>query len=500
MSDVGRRVIAFCLKNDDLLIQCVGELEPDCFEISESHIFGGLKQHYLKYKKCITENLLDKYLDTQNLDVNEQENILETFREIEDTEVDKREFEYYFDELKKEHTTRLWLSTLNGSVDENGKTIEGLAELAVKNPKEAYDMFKSKIGVHMEDLENKGSANCATIDETANMFWKDLGDRELHPEKSFGIKTGFNFIDEQTLGMHAGELFIIGGRPGSGKSIFLLNVAANAYKVGKNVLIISIEMPREQYEMRFYSCYCAIPFHSIQTSNLDSAQKKVIRQTLDHVIEERAKKQHYLYIADITNVTAYTIEAQIEKIITKCGFKPDILVVDYLGIMRSIDKKQADWQEQLAVAEELRRIGRVRKIPIITAVQLNRDKQHGKGTERISRSDGIGSTCDVFLQIMEKEEENSTDEKKLLEALDDTLSIFIGKCRNGEADRPFQVYRDYACMTMKNKDTYVPRVIQMADSLSDIENEELQVPQPVLTSPSPEDEKSVQKGDFIGND
>jgi len=123
---------------------------------------------------------------------------------------------------------------------------------------------------------------------------------------------------------------------------------------------------------------------------------------------------------------------------------------------------------------------------------LNRDKKKGKGTERIGRSDGIGATCDVFLQIEEKEEED--DDNPIFD-LDDTMTIFVGKCRDGEANRSFKVYKNFANMVIKNKDIYQPKPVQELESLNEIEESDLRSPQE-----SAEDRTMQQDGDFISSD
>lgn len=496
MSDTGRRIIAYCIQDNECLMKCVDELEPQYFETQEAVIFKAIKEHYRKYNTCITSRLLDERLMASSLAVEEAEEISEIFEAAEEEKINPVEFPFYLDEFKKDHTRRLWEASLEGGVDEEGNVVQGIAQLAEIDPEKAYELFKETIGAHMEEVENKGRAECATLDETADEFWDTYENREQDPTSVYGVKTGFDFIDQQTLGIHSGEMFLIGGRHGSGKSIFLLNAAVNAYKAGHSVLIVSIEMPRTQYQERFYACYCDVPYQGIRAGILDKPQRKELKEAVETVKRNRAIHNQYLYVADIASVTAFTIEAEIKKIIAKCGFKPDLLVVDYLGIMRSIDKSQADWQEQLAVAEELRRLGRVKEIPVISAVQLNRDKKKGKGTERIGRSDGIGATCDVFLQIEEAAEEEESDETANILKLDDTVSVFIAKNRNGEAARSFALYKKYSHMIIKNKDTFKPRAEAELEAVGSIGTDELQAP----LQETSEDEAAREDGDFISSD
>jgi len=506
MSSTSRIILAYCAQKDSCLVQCIDAVKHFYFEPDVAKVFNIVCDYHRKHGKTVTSKLLDKILDAQNIDPAEQQDLVDIFEEALDADVDQEEFEFYLDELKKEYTQRVWKEAWTGSVSEEGEITPGIEDLINKDPKKAYEVFKSSIAIHMEELENENLSNCASLAETADKFLADYKERVDNPEKAYGIRTGFDHIDQQTLGIHAGELFIIGGRTGAGKSVFILNVGVNAYKNGKNVLIVSIEMPHTLYQERFYSCYCDLPYNAIRAGTLSKEQYKILQETLMYIKNEEQNNKHYLHIADITSVSAFTVDAEVKKVTMKYGNKPDLLIIDYIGIMKSIDNSNADWQEQLAIAEEVRSISRTKKIPILSAVQLNRDKHKSKGTERIGRSDGIGATCDVYLQIEEKQTEDEDSPKKLSLDLDDTMGIYVGKCRNGETDRSFQLYKNFANMMLKNKEVYKSRADQAVESLNEInvdvstpkDNLGHQVDQSVILGT--EDQSLQQTGDFISRD
>ena len=280
MSSASRTVLAYCVQNDINLTRCVDTIKHFYFESDVSKVYEIVCDYYRKYEKIITSKLLDKLLDVRDMDPEEQQELVDLFEEALDARIDQEEFEFHLDELKKEYTKRVWEEALEGRVDEDGEAIPGIKDLIDKDPKKAYEVFKSSIGIHMEELENADSSNCASLDESAEKFLADYEERVKNPEKAYGIRTGFDFLDQQSLGMHAGELFIIGGRHGAGKSLFILNVGINAYRAGKNVLIVSIEMPREQYEQRFYSCYCDIPFNAVRAGTLTKEQLQFMKEAL----------------------------------------------------------------------------------------------------------------------------------------------------------------------------------------------------------------------------
>ena len=67
------------------------------------------------------------------------------------------------------------------------------------------------------------------------------------------IKTGFKNIDEKIKGFKAGDLIVVAGRPGMGKTTWALNIATNNIMKGKNVLVFSLEMTNEQLVKKIIS-------------------------------------------------------------------------------------------------------------------------------------------------------------------------------------------------------------------------------------------------------
>lgn len=507
MDNVGRLIIAYCIQHPQCLIQCVDKLKPEYFEFEESVIFRAIQQHYGKYNKCITYNLLDRVLHDTNIDAEKQVDLLEIFEEADSEPADPDEFEYYLDQLKEEYTKRCFLAVLQGGVDEEGSVTESLSDIVSRNPQEAYEVFNKTIGLQMEKAINEDEVQSTFIHEAIAQYLEEYEELQKNPEKAYGIKTGYSQIDERTLGIKPGQLFVIGGDTGAGKSILLLNIAINAYRAGRNILIVSIEMPVSQYRNRFLACYCDIPIYVLDTGRLETKQLNAIKQT-NQEVADRWANNHYLQIVDIPSVTARTIEAQIHELIIKCGFKPDLVVVDYIGIMQSIDKTDSDWKEQSAIAQQLRLLARRKSLGVLSAVQLNRDKK-AKGVKKIARSYELAAHCDALF-ILEgadekdgkREDEDEDRDRTDILKLDDTLYVLVGKVRQGKAGR-FQLFKNYGSMIVKNKDFYNPKTQQelkeeQFKSLQDIsEDEELQISS---SQEAPEDKKAREDGEFIPSD
>lgn len=211
----------------------------------------------------------------------------------------------------------------------------------------------------------------------------------------------------------------------------------NAFKERLNIVYISLEMPTEQMWGRVVACYAGLPINNITAATLTDEQKRKYFEAL----QELQNSENRFEVIDSPGLTVSSIGSEIDSMIEK--YKPDIVIVDYLGIVRPSEKGLQDNLAQAAVVEELRELARVWNIPILTAVQLNREsgksKSKTKGTERLSRSDVIGATADVVLQIEEVDAEDA------ITKLSDRTTIYVTKNRKGQAPFGFDVRKNFAC-------------------------------------------------------
>lgn len=143
-------------------------------------------------------------------------------------------------------------------------------------------------------------------------------------------------------------------------------------------------------------------------------------------------------------VTVREIELKYLEMKETYGINFDIVVVDYIGIMKSsktLDntKQDADWLELGHIAEELHEFARVYNIPVVTATQVNRPKDPSKpqySTDRVARSDMIPQNANIILQIGCRGDDEYT-------RMD--MPVYITKMRDGEKGS-FTLVKDFSKM------------------------------------------------------
>ena len=250
-----------------------------------------------------------------------------------------------------------------------------------------------------------------TIEEDIYENWDNdkeyLVDKRNNPEKYQGIPTGFPEIDRATGGWQPGELTIILGRTGQGKSILLLNFGQNAYRERYNVLYLTIELHMQQLKERWYSSATKTDFSKIKQPH------KMANEEFNHMLESIEKDKNFHYnnryknffrIVDrAENCNCEMLRSRIVNFEKINNVNVDLVIVDPLYLMTPSDLKADD--KYGVIAMDLKLLARSLHKPIIAASQLNRESHkrhlHGKNVDTMdaSFSDKLGHNCNNMIGI-----------------------------------------------------------------------------------------------------
>jgi replicative DNA helicase len=218
-----------------------------------------------------------------------------------------------------------------------------------------------------------------TVKDYADEFEEQYKAQIDNPGKQGYILSGYSGIDFAVGGFKPSDLFLIAGATGEGKSTFLMNIAIQMFMQnnrintppsnftkGANITFFSLEMPYEECFGRFISRVAGVPERAITHGLLTSDERKKI------LAAEKFLKT-YPYEFDIVDmprgVTTEQIELRYNDALLK--YKPEVVLVDYLGLMKGGDSDQ-DWLKMGELAGELHEFGRVNSVIVGSAVQLNK--------------------------------------------------------------------------------------------------------------------------------
>ena len=193
-------------------------------------------------------------------------------------------------------------------------------------------------------------------------YLKDYEERKAiiqkRMEKKFvGIPTGIKKFDKISGGVMKGELAIVVGESGMGKSIALENLGLFAWEAGYNVAYFSLEMTKDQIGFRADSRLMRLKYSHFRLGEFTEAQ---LLKWEKGIQAYRKKKKNYFEIVSMPrgcNGTA--LENESDRIQDQHGKKLDLILVDYLNIMQpngSNSGSSRDWPAQVEIAWNLKEI------------------------------------------------------------------------------------------------------------------------------------------------
>lgn len=203
------------------------------------------------------------------------------------------------------------------------------------------------------------------IEKTAMDTYFHIGELMALKGKLSGITTGFTDLDKLTSGLQRSDLIIVAGRPSMGKTAFALNVAQNAaLKAGATVCIFSLEMSREQLVRRMLCANAGVDMQRVNTGNTTDADLIELSTALADLSAAN------IYIDDTAGVSVAEIRSRCRKQKSRGGL--DLIVIDYLQLMKTAGNSDNRATEISDVTRSLKILARELNVPIILLSQLSR--------------------------------------------------------------------------------------------------------------------------------
>ena len=178
------------------------------------------------------------------------------------------------------------------------------------------------------------------------------------------IPTGYQSVDAIVGGFQRGDLWIVAGRPGMGKSAYAMGKMLNAAKTGAHVAIFSLEMSADQLFERILSAECRIDNTRLRAGNLYSDEPGLLFDAAN------ALAKLPIWISDKNNAKVSQIRAKAAKL--KALYGIDILMVDYLQLMSPSGKAENRNIAIGQISRELAIMASELDITIVALSQLSR--------------------------------------------------------------------------------------------------------------------------------
>lgn len=225
------------------------------------------------------------------------------------------------------------------------------------------------------------------------------------------VSTGIDDLDKVMRGGYgANELTIIMAPPGKGKSFALLNAMYYTMLAGKNALYITLELSEKSVLRRLYS---RVTF----SNRKDMLDEETISKRAKKFFSLATAQGRVIYYPGMS-LSVNGIEALIEQQQLYFGFKPDIIIVDYLDRLapRKNDFRIETRHQLRNISDDLRSLANKFGIPMLTATQANRASLSKlKITEaNVSESFGKVEVADVVMALCQTDEERTNKRARLV--------------------------------------------------------------------------------------
>jgi replicative DNA helicase len=269
-----------------------------------------------------------------------------------------------------------------------------------------------------------------------------------------GPSTGFTDLDKKLGGLHQSDLLILAGRPSMGKTALATNIAFNiAKKYAKGTLpdgsegavdggvvgFYSLEMSAEQLAARILSEVSEVPSDQIRRG--DMTEKEFRR----FVEAAKSLEACPLFIDDTPALPISQLAARARRLKRTNGL--DVLIVDYLQLVRPASSKDSRVNEVSEITQGLKAIAKELDIPVIALSQLSRQVENREDKRPqlsdLRESGSIEQDADIVMFVYrgeyykEREKPNDHEIEKMaawqaeMEELHGKAEIIIGKQRHG---------------------------------------------------------------------
>jgi replicative DNA helicase len=351
------KVLACILSSTEFLQQSLDVLNPNFFESDAG--------------KWIVENTVDYFTDYKTLPT------LEVF---------KIELEKSKDDVLKTAVKEQLRTAFQRKADDDLKYIQDSFLDFAKNQALKSAIIRSvdllQIGQYGEIKNLVDSAMKAGQPRNIGHDWKKDISIRLAGQSRVTVPTGWDVVDTMIGGgLGGGELGVIAAPSGIGKSWALATIGANAARMGKRVVYYTFELNENYVGLRYDTIFTGIESGNI-TSHPDDVKHAVDSIQGDIIIKYYPPR----------TITVHTLRAHIDHLISN-KLKPDIILVDYADLMRSVDKSDARHEELGSIYVELRGLSGELGVPVWTASQTQRSSIQ----DEVIQADKIASSYEKIM-------------------------------------------------------------------------------------------------------
>jgi replicative DNA helicase len=281
--------------------------------------------------------------------------------------------------------------------------------------------------------ENRLTSDLQSIKFVLSDYYDRIDEIASRDDEIFGVLTEFIDLDRLLGGLQPSDLLIIAGRPGQGKTSFLMTVAKNAAQIHKkHVAVFSMEMSNEQLVQRLIAQETGIDSQRLRMGKLEEDEWPLFA----HAIEVLGDTK--IFLDDTPAITPTQMRAKCRRL--HMEHRLDLIVVDYLQLMTGDRRTDNRVQEVSYISRNLKVLARELNVPVLAAAQLSRAVEQRSDKRPVlsdlRESGSLEQDADIVMFIYRQDQYDPETVKQ------NVAEIMVAKHRNGPVGSVELVFRE----------------------------------------------------------
>ena len=317
-----------------------------------------------------------------------------------------------------------------------------IQDSAMDNSNETYDCIVSAHTLFAELIDLNPSKEKQSIDSLLYDAVEDIQNKESNL-----IKTGYEAVDKFAGGLTRGEITIIGGRPGHGKTSMMINLLASLAENGHKVALFNRELPNVEVIKKLMCLESKKLSYSLIRQGIHSQESLDYVKTVKEIIKNKYNEDKFMMFDNIRDFAKTASEVK--------KFKPDVIMDDYIQLVAP-DGKIPERRLQLEkLVNDYKWLSKEMKCAVVLASQLNRSIESRYKNARpqlsdLAESGAIEQVAENVFFVFYDYKINGEDGKGK-----NIITFVAKKVRYGETGESDLGYNGDKCKIYDNYDEFI---------------------------------------------
>ena len=268
----------------------------------------------------------------------------------------------------------------------------------------------------------QGRRQFVSMEDALIAYYEQMEYKLRNQSSAFGVPSGFRDLDQLLGGFQKSDLLIVAGRPGMGKTSWLLTIAMNAARLGARIGIFTMEMGVEQIIQRMLSMETGINVQKLRLAQMNAQERARFMEALARL------NDFQIFIDDTPAMNPMEIRAKSLRLKHEHGL--DMIIIDYMQLMNAGKSYENNRVQEISfISRHLKELARELNIPVLSAAQLSRAVEQRQDKRPVlsdlRESGSIEQDADIVIFLYRDEVYNEATEYP------HQADLIVAKHRNG---------------------------------------------------------------------